>query len=264
MDYYQEILYNLTLYNPLNKKIRLGHNGDGGYVIVDEKSGYDCFISAGIGNETTFEEDFIKYMPNIKEYLLFDGTIENSPFINEKITFYRKNIGINNDGGTTDLKEYIDKYSDVFIKMDIEGAEWLWFNELGNSLKKIKQIVFEGHAFFPHLFLPQIEMGGIGHMMEKSPDEWTQYILNSLKKLNETHYLVHAHQNQLPPFVKIGDNNYPTYYELTYIRKDCGITGFNEENVPVEGLDYPSGSKQLPVGTCDRQMNFWPFKIDKI
>jgi len=39
----------LQLYN-FDKKIRLGSNNDGGYVIADLGVDYDCYISAGISN----------------------------------------------------------------------------------------------------------------------------------------------------------------------------------------------------------------------
>ena len=44
MDINLEILKNLVLYNPVNKKIRLGHQKDGGYVIIDGYD-YDCFLN---------------------------------------------------------------------------------------------------------------------------------------------------------------------------------------------------------------------------
>ena len=46
-----------------DKKIRLGTNGDGGYVMAELDGGYDCYISAGISDEESFSRDFIdKYI----------------------------------------------------------------------------------------------------------------------------------------------------------------------------------------------------------
>lgn len=273
MDYlgkYKEILQNLTLYGPTNRKIRYGRNGDGGYVIVDGYK-YDCFISAGIDDEISFETDFIKYNPNIP-YIAFDGTVDRPHNLPENIIFHKKNIGVANTELTTNLKDIIDSHNDIFVKMDIEGEEWRWINSLGNSLKNIKQIVFEGHAFFPHLlepyFVPQFPAPGQKpiflvehHCLGLSHDVWTDFILNSLKKLNETHHLVHIHQNTCAPFLTIMGNDYPTFCEITFLRNDCEINGLNEEDIPVPFLDYPSGKKIIPPEFIDRTMNYWPFKF---
>ena len=41
------------------KKIRLGKDNDGGYVIYDGLN-YDLIIGCGISNDLSFEEDFVK------------------------------------------------------------------------------------------------------------------------------------------------------------------------------------------------------------
>jgi len=81
----------LKIYNIKNhNKIRLGDNGDGGHVIV-QGCKYDCFISAGLGNNISFENDFLKKY-NIPNYC-FDGTIDKLPTENKKINFINKNVG---------------------------------------------------------------------------------------------------------------------------------------------------------------------------
>ena len=50
-----------------DNKIRCGVNKDGGYVIgdINDESGYDCYISAGVSNEESFSRDFLnKYNIN--------------------------------------------------------------------------------------------------------------------------------------------------------------------------------------------------------
>lgn len=242
-------------YSPVNKKIRIGRNGDGGYVVIDGYT-YDSFISAGISNEITFEIDFLQRYPNIPS-VAFDGTVGRPQGLPENIIFHKKNIGVTNTDQTTNLKDIIDYHSDVFVKMDIEGEEWRWINSMSDSIRNIKQIVFEAHAFFPHLLSQEYILC---HCLGQTPDVWTDYILNGLIKLNETHYLVHVHENVYGPFVYVMDNNYPTFYELTYIRKDCEVNGLNTENLPIPLLDYPTGQSNMG-GTIDKPLNFWPFKF---
>jgi hypothetical protein len=50
----------LQVYEPYQKKLRLGRNTDGGYVICDLGDDYDVFISGGINKDISFETDFPK------------------------------------------------------------------------------------------------------------------------------------------------------------------------------------------------------------
>lgn len=229
-----EILKNLVLYNPVNKKIRLGRQMDGGYVIVDGYN-YDYFISAGVGSNISFEIDFLNRCDNIYG-VIFDGTVNEPKHLPKQLKFIRKNIGINNDEYTTDLKEYVNSRKDIFIKMDIEGYEWDWLLSFSELFPKIKQLVFEGHRFFNNIYNTKI--------------------LKSLQTLNKTHYLVHVHENNNnEKLVNIQNLMYPCLLELTFIRKDCEINGFNTLDLPIFGLDFPNVKK------IEHNMNMWPFVL---
>ena len=261
----EEILKNLKLYDPANTKIRVGHSGDGGYVIISGYE-YDCILSAGIADEVTFEENFVKLYPNIDSYA-FDGSVNRPSNLPENFKFIKNNIGTDStnegrqiysngglvvyNGGITNLKEYIKDYKNAFVKMDIEGEEWNWIRTFGDSFDKVKQFTFEGHVLFPHL---QDQGLVAAHCQGLSNDEWSDNILESLKVLNKTHYLVHVHENNAPDRVKIGNHQYPTVYEFTYLRKDCKVNGLNTKSLPIEGLDFPTWNKP------SSDINFYPFK----
>ena len=116
----------LTLYEPSLKKIRLGKDYDGGYIICEIPDiEYDLFISAGINNDISFEEKFCeKY--NTTSCYAFDGTINDIKINNKNIKFIKKNIGTTNDDNVTNLYSLINKNQTIFLKMDIEGAEFDW------------------------------------------------------------------------------------------------------------------------------------------
>jgi hypothetical protein len=50
--------------------------------------------------------------------------------IAQKIKFIKNNIGISNDEVQTDLSFLFDQYSNIFLKMDIEGGEYPWLLSL--------------------------------------------------------------------------------------------------------------------------------------
>ena len=80
---------NLLLYNSPFSKKRIGKQNDGGYVISNLPDTYDLFLSGGIANDNTFENDFLLEYPNIPCYA-FDGTISELPQSNNKIVFIKK------------------------------------------------------------------------------------------------------------------------------------------------------------------------------
>ena len=226
----------------------------------------------GIGSEASFDIDFVKKYPNIPSYA-FDGTLNIAPlmympsdfpkeiiFINKLIyTKNGKNIMSYSSSGlhtieceTTNLIEEVKPYNDVFLKMDIEGEEWQWIKIFENYFPKIKQFVFEAHALFTHKIGDYL----INAHCTLPLDQWIQNILESLKILNKTHYLVHMHENNSTPYININGHNYASFMELTYIRKDCEIDGLNKDILPIN-IDACTSSIHL-----SNNINFWPFKHD--
>ena len=172
----------------------------------------------------------------------------------EKIEYVHKNIAPTSNDAVTDLKEYVKNYNDIFIKMDIEGEEFHWIRAFKDFFPKVKQFVFEAHVLFPH----EVPLYWTSYHCKGVPaDDWENYVLESLQILNETHRLVHFHENNVGPFIRIGDNNYPSFAELTFLRKDCEVAGFNTDILPLDKIDFP------PLGTGDvvHDINFWPFKF---
>jgi hypothetical protein len=231
------ILSYLVIYD-FSNKIRLGENGDGGYVIGDLNGNYDCYISAGVSDEESFSRDFInKYDMNETNSVAFDGTIQNYPYhYTNKITFIKKNISPIRNNHFANLSYFIEKYDNIFLKMDIEGSEYPWLLSLSkNNLQKFKQIAIEFHS---------INDNGCGFSYKDK--------LNCFKKISETHYLVHAHGNTNCGTFK----NIPNVIECTYIRKDIfdGVPDLNKKSIPIDGLDFPN----VP-NTQNYNLNFPPF-----
>ena len=85
---------------------------------------YDCYISAGISNEESFSRDFLnKYNINKINSYGFDGTIYNYPYhYTQNIQFIKKNINNFNDDNNSNLSFLTEKYSNIFLKIDIEGG----------------------------------------------------------------------------------------------------------------------------------------------
>lgn len=184
----------LKCYHADNKK-RIGRDHDGGYVIVDGYK-YDLLLSCGVGDDLSFEEHFLSLHEGLP-CKSFDGTLNHCSWIPKEIEFHPLNISGKNTETTTNLKKIIDQHQDIFLKMDIEGAEYEWIDAMeSRHLNKIKQFVVEFHSFDrenPELFM-----------------NW-----KCLEKLTKTHDLVHIHGNNFCPYYCFFDKDGKTINSVT-------------------------------------------------
>jgi hypothetical protein len=221
-----------------DKKTRYGVNSDGGYVVADLEGDYDCYISAGISNEESFSRDFIEnYNMNEQNSFGFDGTIHNYPYqYTRKIQFIKKNINSFDDNNNTNLSFLLNKYNNIFLKMDIEGGEYPWLLQIDETqLKNIKQIVIEFHG-----------------ITNNSWDCDYESKIKCMYKLANTHYIVHAHGNNHGPVY----NNIPDVIELTYVNKNLfdSVPELNNVDLPIPHLDFANN-----MSRPDIQLSCYPF-----
>ena len=229
--------------------IRLGKKNDGGYVILDGLD-YDLLIGCGISNDDSFEHDFLKIHPNLKCFA-FDGTINHIPHPHPNITFIKKNIGSSNTSETSNLEDLLENHHHIFLKMDIDGAEYPWLHSISEKqLLSLSQIVIEFHSNCFDL------------------SEFDEYKTATLEKLLKTHYLVHLHGNNYKPVssyfterIFIGDselnqkmitltNEYSkdTVMCICHGYPDTFSYTFNKHNLIITGPNNSSGWKQNLVG----------------
>ena len=186
----------LTVYKSPFAKLRLGKDYDGGYIIAEIPNiKYTTLIAGGIETDISFEEDFINKYSDVRAYA-FDGTINNLPKENSKITFIKKNIGYENTDLLTNIHDIVNANECIFVKMDIEGGEIPWLESLSNEqMNKFEQIVMEFHWPF-------------------SPRE-----IDAFDKINKNHYLIHFHGNNCCGIINHCGVNIPNVFECTYLHK---------------------------------------------
>jgi hypothetical protein len=219
-------------YEPADSKIRIGRETDGGYVVVNEGNVYDAFISCGLSDETSFEENFPYEIPS----WAFDGTIPERPKnLPKHISFVRKNVGTENTETLTNMHDIIQNYKNIFLKMDIESHEWRWINI--TDMSPFRQIVIEFHGIWS------------GHIEEDGPSPSEK--IKAAQKLSQTHRLVHVHANN---YVPMQHGEAPWVGEFTWIRKDVPVKGLNTTPFPHSGVDFPNDPEKN-----DYIISYWPF-----
>jgi Methyltransferase FkbM domain len=191
--------------------VRKGHLNDGGYVMLDSGLRDAVAYSLGIAGDVSWDKEMAALGCQIYQY---DHTIDALPEENPAFHWFR--IGIagqdSADGKLCSLDTLIRRNghlgrSDLILKMDIEGAEWGLFEAMPQAtLQQFSQIVMEMHSFARGAAL------GNGAAVLKGFE-------SILRKLDETHQVVHIHSNNNGPLGIIGGTVIPDLLELTYVRR---------------------------------------------
>lgn len=216
------------------KYSRFGRNYDGGYVMFDDFS-KDCIAySFGISNDVSWD---LSMAEKGMDVFMYDPTIEGLPSQHDKFHFFK--LGITGDNKAPDMKtmkEFIDYngHSDktnLILKMDVEGAEWDFLNEVSEeTLNQFSQVVLELHWF--------------------SNESLHNQILSALERLNKTHQVVHIHANNHVGVDFCENIMLPQVLEITCLRKSSYNFIDSYKYFPT-GLDMPNNPhvKEIVLGS---------------
>ena len=215
---YDKLASLLVVFNVFDKhdeKImlhRLGNDHDGGYLVPDKAlDETDALLGYGVADDISFEEQFSKRYH--KPSFGFDCGVKTIAtqeprftFVNECIAsdkfLYRQQTSSNNISTfTQQLNQLKLRHKKVFIKMDIEGAEYEAFNDILQYTPLITGILIEVHFTKP---------------------EQTEQAIQLISTLNQSFILIHVHGNNCTnqyfcsQYMKGAS---PKVLELTYINK---------------------------------------------
>jgi len=211
-------------FNQAKDLVRIGKQNDGGYLVsLSDIEKSNTLISFGIADDWSFESDFVKYNDiavfaydaslNLT-FLLKRAIIEaiKNPlsfyaikklflykiFFKEKRKHIKKFVGLStsNKMYCTFLEALNDtNKKNIFLKIDVEGSEYRFLDDIASNEKKITGIVIELHDCDIHL----------------------NKIERFIKKLNNCGLnLAHIHANNYAP-VRLNDS-FPLILELTFSR----------------------------------------------
>ena len=240
-------LPNFFSFKSANDLIRIGKKNDGGYLVSQSDiSMTDVLISLGIGEDWSFEEDFVNkkrvkllaYDASMGQKYFFRQFIKFLLLINFKLAIiylqlffsYKKFfsqtqnhhilkfVGVNTSSNCCTLSSILDrtKSEKIFLKIDIEGSEYRILNTIIANQDRISGLVIEFHDCDLH------------------KDKIETFIQNFILKL------VHIHSNNGVHGINGGpvrlDENFPFLLELTF-SKYCKV--LNETYLPHK-FDMPN------------------------
>ena len=151
-------------------------------------------------------------LKNYQEYRNFMN-LDNIKFYQEKITYPMK---AKIDTDINKVLSRIKKNSDVILKCDIEGDEYLVIDQILEHSNRIQMLIFEFH------------------WIDKNESAFT----DSIKKLQKKYEIIHIHANNHYQTLK---NGLPIILEITLLNKKFSSNkGEYVNNFPIKGLDFPN------------------------
>lgn len=185
--------------------IRIGDDGDGGYLVPDDLGGIGACFSPGVSTIAHFETDLAKR--GIKCFLA-DASVETAPVAGEMFDFERKFLGVKNGGSFITLEDWIRRKapdaSDLILQMDIEGAEYrVILSTIQEVLRRFRIMVIEFH-----------------HLTSIYDRSGLDLVSLTFSRLLEDFAIVHIHPNNRIRPVTFNSFDTPPLIEFTFLRRD--------------------------------------------
>ena len=207
--------------------IRVGGNGDGGYLVPRDLGAISACFSPGVNDEASFESDLLTNY-GIPSHLA-DYSVNSPPECAREKSFEKKFLGAYNSEIYISLEEWVQKYEggrdsfDLMLQMDIEGAEYEAILSTPLSvMRRFRIMIVEFHDF-QHIGHPQ----------------FFKIVSATFEKIFQLFYPVHIHPNNCGSCRDINGIQVPPVFEMTLIRKDRGfVTGYRK-SFP-HSLDAPN------------------------
>ncbi len=186
--------------------IRLGPDGDGGYLLPDDLGGIEYAFSPGVSTESGFEADLADAGLRV---FLADYSVDRPAEINTNFVFDKKFVGCLSGETFMTLDEWKNAtipgyHDDLLLQMDIEGAEFeALFSVSAELLSQFRIMIIEFHYLQELLNKPYFTLSS-----------------RVFQKLLQTHSVVHIHPNNCCGSVKSRGLEIPRVAEFTFYRND--------------------------------------------
>jgi hypothetical protein len=185
--------------------IRIGGEGDGGYLVPNDLEGIEYCFSPGVSTVSDFEDRLADL--HIKSFLA-DYSVARPPVVRPEMVFDKKFLGASDREPYMTLASWKDKYlkghqGDLLLQMDIEGFEYeVILNTPDELLNQFRILVIEFHD------------------LERLFDPFCFPLLSSsFGKLLQFFDVVHIHPNNYCGTLKRRGVEIPLLMEFTFLNK---------------------------------------------
>ena len=213
--------------------IRVGGNGDGGYLVPNVLKDVNICMSAGVGDISKFEKE-LSDTYDIKSFMI-DGSVDSPPENNKNFFFLKKYLSseTNEENITLSdwiLKNSITKTENVILQMDIEGSEYeVLTYESSQTLANFSLLIVEFHKF------------------ENISNPVFCKMLNSIfDKIYQNFKICHVHPNNFSGIYNFKNIKIPSTIEVTFIRNDLVLAEKSENGIVLPHSLDQKNVKTLP------------------
>jgi len=215
---------------PGRRKLRVGGEGDGGYVMLDDFAPVRHALSLGVGPDVSWDSAVAERGLRVFQY---DDTVEASPRAHQHFVFHRNHV-VAQAKSPEDVtlqqilgSEALAGDNEIVAKIDIEGCEWdILAATPSKDLARIRQLAVEFHR-----------------MRDFSDLAWRRTAFAALRNLAATHCCIHIHGNNWVPFTVVGGVPFPDGFEATFVRRADHAAVPSTAIFPTE-LDRPCDPKR--------------------
>ena len=193
--------------------IRLGPDGDGGYLVPDDLEGITASFSPGVGAITGFELDCAERGMNV---YLADNSVDGPATPHPNFHFTQKHISSTTSAKKMTLNSWVNNAcgatgDDLMLQFDIEGDEYeMLLNASSRTLRRFRVIVGEFHMLDAFHSKPFFRLAS-----------------RAFTKILQSHECVHIHPNNAHTPVEVNGLAIPPLAEFTFLRKDrCSPSGY--------------------------------------
>jgi hypothetical protein len=205
-DDVRRLLHSLRPIDGGHELIRLGPDGDGGYLVPDDLAGIQYAFSPGVSTESGFEASLAARGQRV---FLADHSVDGPAETNPSFSFEKKFVGGLSDETYMTLEQWknatIGAYDgDLLMQMDIEGGEY-------------ETLLACPAALIAQFRIMVIEFHYLHELLNK---RYFELVSRVFRKLLQTHCVVHIHPNNCCGSVKADGLELPRIAEFTLQRKD--------------------------------------------
>lgn len=198
--------------------IRIGSQGDGGYLVPKNLKDISYCYSPGVGFNACFEKELSdKY--NIKSFML-DASVDEAPISGPNFEFLPKYLGSFSDNKFITLSNWLSETSGhnelgKILQMDIEGGEYdVLIYEDSKTLSSFSTMIIEFH-FLQKLYTK----------------DFLRMISSIFEKIYKYFSICHVHPNNCCGLAELDGIIVPRVMEITFIRNDYIDKCSNNKNI---------------------------------
>ena len=209
--------------------VRIGGDGDGGYLLPDIFDNVSYCFSPGVSYTANFEKELSDRF-NIKSFMA-DASVEKAPLSDNNFDFMLNFLGAHSSEKFITLSDWLiqknlQNDSNLILQMDIEGGEY-------------DVLIYEDTSTLASFSAMVVEFHNLHKLFER---DFLRMVSAIFEKIYKKFSICHVHPNNCCGIHSVDGINIPRVIEVTFIRNDLVAEFANDKPLT---LPHPLDSKNV-------------------